>query len=139
MLKKKADQIRYDLIRIAIKNGAGHIAPSLSCVDILTALYYRVLDIRGGLRREEKRPAHFFEGAWLLRRLRDSYRSWIHRQSMVGRFLQWESAAGMYGAGCKSRNRGRMRLARSRVTYGDGCCLWSKTAEQTIQCLLHRR
>lgn len=54
MLKKKADHIRRDLIRIAIKNGAGHIAPSLSCIDILTALYYRVMDIRKGLNREER-------------------------------------------------------------------------------------
>ncbi len=42
---KKADIIRKDLLEISIKNGAGHIAPSLSCVEILTALYYRILDI----------------------------------------------------------------------------------------------
>jgi len=42
-LQKKADQIREDVIRVAVKNKAGHIAPSLSCVDILTALYYDVM------------------------------------------------------------------------------------------------
>ena len=42
---KKVNDIRKDLIGISIKNGAGHIAPSLSCVEILTALYYRILDI----------------------------------------------------------------------------------------------
>jgi len=42
-LQKKADQIRKDVIRVAVKNKAGHIAPSLSCVDILTALYYDVM------------------------------------------------------------------------------------------------
>ncbi len=44
-LCKKANQIRKDIVEIAIRNGAGHIAPSLSCVDILTALYYRIMNI----------------------------------------------------------------------------------------------
>lgn len=39
-LKKKADQIRCKVVEVAVKNKAGHIAPSLSCVDILVALYY---------------------------------------------------------------------------------------------------
>ena len=44
-LKAKADAIRKDVIKVCVPNGAGHIAPSLSCVDLLTALYYRVMDI----------------------------------------------------------------------------------------------
>src|SRR3990172_3289106 len=44
-LKKKADRIRKDLVEVAIRNGAGHIAPSLSCVDILTTLYYRIMNL----------------------------------------------------------------------------------------------
>ncbi|MCD4678498.1 MAG: transketolase [Desulfobacula sp.] len=44
-LAKKEEQIRNDLIKICIKNGAGHIAPSLSCISILTVLYYRVMNI----------------------------------------------------------------------------------------------
>ena len=44
-LFKKADYIRKDLVEVAIKNGAGHIAPSLSCVDVLTSLYYNVLNL----------------------------------------------------------------------------------------------
>jgi len=39
-LKEKADFIRNEVIRVAVRNGAGHIAPSLSCVDILVTLYY---------------------------------------------------------------------------------------------------
>lgn len=35
-----ADEIRQDIIRVAVKNNAGHIAPSLSCVDILYVLFY---------------------------------------------------------------------------------------------------
>ncbi len=44
MLKSKANKIRKELIRVAVKNKAGHIAPSLSCVDILVALYYAVME-----------------------------------------------------------------------------------------------
>jgi len=42
-LKKKANYIRDEVIRVAVKNKAGHIAPSLSTVDILVALYYRIM------------------------------------------------------------------------------------------------
>lgn len=44
-LTKKANEIRKDVIRVAVRNGAGHIAPSLSCVDILTVLYYNIMNI----------------------------------------------------------------------------------------------
>ncbi|CCK81675.1 transketolase [Desulfobacula toluolica] len=44
-LEKKADYIRKKLVDVSVKNGAGHIAPSLSCVDILTLLYYHVLSL----------------------------------------------------------------------------------------------
>ncbi len=44
-LIKKANQIRKNMLEVAIGNRAGHIAPSLSCVDILTALYYRIMNI----------------------------------------------------------------------------------------------
>ncbi|MEO5366059.1 MAG: thiamine pyrophosphate-dependent enzyme [Magnetococcus sp. WYHC-3] len=39
-----ADEIRQDVIRVAVKNNAGHIAPSLSCVDILYVLYYYIME-----------------------------------------------------------------------------------------------
>jgi len=42
-LKNKANQIRNEVIEISVKNGAGHLAPSLSSVDILVALYYNVM------------------------------------------------------------------------------------------------
>jgi transketolase len=44
-LRDKADAIRREVIEVAVANGAGHIAPSLSTVDILTALYYGVLEL----------------------------------------------------------------------------------------------
>ena len=40
----KANKIRKEILRVAVKNKQGHIAPSLSCVDILTVLYYQVAD-----------------------------------------------------------------------------------------------
>lgn len=43
-LRKKADEIRTDVMQVSLANQAGHIAPSLSCVDILTALYYQVMN-----------------------------------------------------------------------------------------------
>lgn len=46
LLKKKANEIRDRVIKVSIKNKAGHIAPSLSSVDILTALYYDVMKHR---------------------------------------------------------------------------------------------
>lgn len=45
-LKKKACQIRSEVIDVAVSNDAGHIAPSLSCVDILVALYYNSMSHR---------------------------------------------------------------------------------------------
>ncbi|MDP2921151.1 MAG: transketolase [Candidatus Omnitrophota bacterium] len=45
-LKKKANEIRDQVIEISVKNKAGHIAPSLSCVDILVALYYDVMSYK---------------------------------------------------------------------------------------------
>lgn len=42
-LIRKAEYIREEVVRVAVANGAGHIAPSLSCVEIVTALYYGVM------------------------------------------------------------------------------------------------
>ncbi len=39
-MKDKIEQLRREIMRIAIKNKKGHIAPSLSCLDILVVLYY---------------------------------------------------------------------------------------------------
>lgn len=49
-LREKADYIRNDVISVSVANGAGHIAPSLSCVDMLVALYYDVM------KYDEKNP-----------------------------------------------------------------------------------
>jgi transketolase len=38
--REKADYLRQEVMRVACKNQKAHIAPSLSCLDILTVLYY---------------------------------------------------------------------------------------------------
>ncbi|MFA5163778.1 MAG: transketolase [Patescibacteria group bacterium] len=50
-LKFKASWIRKKILEMAVKSGGGHIAPSFSCVEILTALYYC-----GILNVDPKRP-----------------------------------------------------------------------------------
>lgn len=45
-LQNKANSIRDEVITVAVNNGAGHIAPSLSCVDILVALYYGAISYK---------------------------------------------------------------------------------------------
>jgi len=44
-LQKKADEIRKKTVEFAVNKGGEHIAPSLSCVDILTVLYYKIMNI----------------------------------------------------------------------------------------------
>lgn len=40
LLKKKSSWVRKKVLNMAVKSGAGHVAPSFSCVDILSTLYY---------------------------------------------------------------------------------------------------
>ncbi|MCH7828289.1 transketolase [Patescibacteria group bacterium] len=42
-LKKKANQIRQDIIKLLVQAGSGHSAGPLGMADIFTALYFRVL------------------------------------------------------------------------------------------------
>ncbi len=59
-LTQKANQIREETIRVSLKNGAGHIAPSLSSVDILVALYYDCMNYKEGDPLWEKRDRLVF-------------------------------------------------------------------------------
>lgn len=46
-LEKKAKWVRRKVLEMTVKAGAGHIAPSLSCIDILVSLYYTgVLNVK---------------------------------------------------------------------------------------------
>lgn len=62
-LLRKADQIRHEVIDVSIRNGAGHIAPSLSCVDILVALYYKAMSCNPSHPDWEKRDRLIFSKA----------------------------------------------------------------------------
>ena len=97
-LYEKANQIRKDIVEVAVKNGAGHIAPSLSCVDILTALYYQIMNL-SDFPQWEKRDrlvlskAHGCYGLYVI--LAD--RGYIERKD-------WENFyKGSYLSGCAER------------------------------------
>ncbi|MFA5337323.1 MAG: transketolase [Candidatus Omnitrophota bacterium] len=62
-LKEKAKYIRKEVISISVANRAGHIAPSLSCVDILVALYYGVMKHKPGNPHWEARDRLVFSKA----------------------------------------------------------------------------
>lgn len=42
-MREKVEELRADLMRVAIKNNKGHIAPSLSCLEILAVLRYKIM------------------------------------------------------------------------------------------------
>jgi transketolase len=44
-LMAKSRNIRKSIIEVSLRNNAGHIAPSFSSIDFLTALYHRVMDV----------------------------------------------------------------------------------------------
>ncbi|WP_094546130.1 transketolase [Petroclostridium xylanilyticum] len=44
-LEKKAFKIRHHIINTIIKNGEGHVASALSCADILSVLYMKIMNI----------------------------------------------------------------------------------------------
>jgi transketolase len=62
-LRRKADQIRHDVIEVSVSNKAGHIAPSLSAVDILVALHYGVMSYKANNPRWENRDRLVFSKA----------------------------------------------------------------------------
>lgn len=43
-LKEKSNFIRNEVISVSVRNRAGHLAPSLSSIDILVALYYYAMN-----------------------------------------------------------------------------------------------
>ncbi|MDD3663494.1 MAG: 1-deoxy-D-xylulose-5-phosphate synthase N-terminal domain-containing protein [Candidatus Pacebacteria bacterium] len=42
-MRDKIEFLRADLMRVAVANNKGHIAPSLSCLEILAVLRYRIM------------------------------------------------------------------------------------------------
>jgi transketolase len=53
-LLRKANYIRKNVVDIAIKNNAGHIASSLSCIDILVSLYYNIMNVSDNPTMEDR-------------------------------------------------------------------------------------
>ena len=98
-LYRKSNQIRRDIIAVAVNNKAGHIAPSLSCVDILTSLYYNIMEISASPQWENRdrlifSKAHGCYGLYAI--LQD--RGYIPKK-------EWESFyVGSSLSGCLERN-----------------------------------
>ena len=98
-LYKKANLIREDVVNITVRNGAGHIAPSLSCIDILTALYYKIMNLSPHPHWEERdrlvfSKAHGCYGLYAI--LAD--RGYVKR-------ADWENFyKGSFLSGCAERN-----------------------------------
>ena len=44
-LKTQARQVRRDIITMTSKAGAGHPGGSLSCTDVLVALYFEIMNV----------------------------------------------------------------------------------------------
>ncbi len=63
LLKNKADYIRNEVVKVSLRNKAGHIAPSLSSVDILVALYYECLSYNPKVPSWEDRDRLIFSKA----------------------------------------------------------------------------
>jgi len=51
-LISQAKEIRKKLLKIMYKSGGSHIGGSLSCVDILTVLYFKVLSVKRSMQRD---------------------------------------------------------------------------------------
>jgi transketolase len=58
-LKKIAAQIRYDVVKMIGANKKGHFGGSLSCADILTALYFHKMKYDGTNPKWEERDRFF--------------------------------------------------------------------------------
>lgn len=63
LLKKHANSIRRDIITMAFKAKSAHSGGSLSCVDLLTALYFSVMKINSKKPFDEKRDRFLFSKA----------------------------------------------------------------------------
>jgi len=61
-LLAKADLARARVVDVCVRNGAGHIAPSLSCIDIITSLYYRTMRLDVDPRWPERDRMVFSKG-----------------------------------------------------------------------------
>jgi transketolase len=55
IMKNKSNEIRKKTVEFAVNRGGEHIAPSLSCVDILTVLYYKIMNIKDSIQNWENR------------------------------------------------------------------------------------
>lgn len=71
-LKKKAIEIRKDVLKMIKVSGTGHTGSDLSCIDILVALYYNVMNVDSenpemdGRDQYVQSKGHAVEGLWAI-------------------------------------------------------------------------
>ena len=53
--RKKLNLFRYELVRMSNRAKAAHLASSLSCIDIISVLYFKILNISPGSSKSLKR------------------------------------------------------------------------------------
>ena len=54
-LEDKAKEMRREMVKMVQNAGSGHLSPALSCADLVTALYFRVLRINPQNPKDEDR------------------------------------------------------------------------------------
>lgn len=54
-LNRKARRLRKDIIEMVYRSGAGHVGGDLSVIDILTVLYYRVMNVSPQQQKKQNR------------------------------------------------------------------------------------
>ena len=59
----QSERNRKRLIEIIYKAKAGHIGGDLSCLNVLTALYFDVMNVDAGNPKDNLRDRHFEQGA----------------------------------------------------------------------------
>lgn len=70
LLKRKAAEIRQSILTMIYESGTGHTGGSLSCTDILTVLYYRIMKNDPSIPLDENRDryvqskGHSVEAYW---------------------------------------------------------------------------
>ena len=83
-LARKANELRIDILRMIYRAKTGHIGGDFSVIDMITALYYKHLNIppRSGRRRTLTATASFSQRATRWRR---STRRWATSASSTRR------------------------------------------------------
>ena len=54
-LNKVSNELRRMIVEVSLKTGAHHIGSAFSCIDILTALYFNIMNLDGDLKKSSNK------------------------------------------------------------------------------------